>query len=105
MGTSAVLCNACGGIGHLTKDCQQKRPGAAFVKTKETNPEVIDKEYQSFLSDLGIKYGADARKAAEEKEKSYVPPMGDAARSLNQTASKPLMLTNGSDAPGAASAY
>ena len=54
------------------KDCQQKRPGAAFVKTKETNPEVIDKEYQSFLSDLGIKYGAEARKAAEEKGK-YCP--------------------------------
>ena len=41
-----------------------------------------------------------------QEDKPYVPPMGcDASRSLNPSSSKPLMLTNGSNAPGAASAH
>ena len=41
-----------------------------------------------------------------EEDKPYVPPMGcDTSRSLNPSTSKPLMLTNGSNAPGAASAH
>jgi len=102
--TSAVLCNACGGIGHLTKDCQQRRPGASFVKLKETKPEVLDHEYEAFLSDMGIKYKG--KKVPEEK-KPYVPPMqgsSDASKGMKPT-QRPLMLTNGSDAPGAASAH
>jgi len=101
--TSAVLCSACGGVGHLTKDCQQRRPGATFTSKKETNPEQLDSEYQAFLQDMGLKTGKDV---SEEGDKPYVPPMGcDTSRSLNPSTSKPLMLTNGSNAPGAASAH
>ena len=40
----------------------------------------------------------------EKQDKPYVvPPMGDLSRSFKPQA-KPLMLTNGSSAPGAASA-
>ena len=53
---------------------------------------------------MGIKYGG--KKAPEEK-KPYVPPMqgsSDASKGMRPT-QRPLMLTNGSDAPGAASAH
>ena len=91
-------------IFFIAKDCQQRRPGASFVKIKETKPEVLDHEYQAFLSDMGIKYGG--KKVPEEK-KPYVPPMqgsSDASKGMKPT-QRPLMLTNGSDAPGAASAH
>ena len=52
---------------------------------------------------MGLKTGKDV---SEEGDKPYVPPMGcDTSRSLNPSTSKPLMLTNGSNAPGAASAH
>ena len=53
---------------------------------------------------MGIKYGG--KKVPEEK-KPYVPPMqgsSDASKGMKPT-QRPLMLTNGSDAPGAASAH
>ena len=82
-------------------DCKQRRPGAVFAKTVSTvKPEVIDKEYEAFISDLGGKSN-DSKKV---KTDSYVPPMGDLSQSFEDS-SKPLMLTNGSGAPGAASAF
>ena len=39
----------------------------------------------------------------QKSEKPYVPPMGDLSKSFKPL-SQPLMLTNGSNAPGAASA-
>ena len=60
---------------------------------KEADPEQLDTEYQAFLADMGIK--------GEEKatEKPYVPPMGDLSKCF-QPRQVPLMLTNGSSAPG-----
>jgi len=105
--TSAVLCNACGGVGHLTKDCQQKRPGEVFQIKKEADPEVLDTEYQAFLADMGIKYEPKKEKGPA-KDKPYVPPMAlDPSRNLDMAAGKilPIMYTNGSSAPGAASSH
>jgi hypothetical protein len=81
------------------KDCQQQRPGVSFVQRKEADPEQLDSEYQAFLSDMGLQ-STDSIKP----EKSYVPPMGDLSKNF-QTPKAPLMLTNGSCAPGAASAH
>jgi hypothetical protein len=55
---------------------------------------------------MGIKYGG--KKVPEEKKPGpYVPPMqgsSDASKGMRPT-QRPLMLTNGSDAPGAASLH
>ena len=81
----------------IAKDCNQRRPGVVFQVKKVSNPEKIDKEYEAFLSDMGMKQDE------QKSEKPYVPPMGDLSKSFKPL-SKPLMLTNGSNAPGAASA-
>jgi hypothetical protein len=82
-----------------------------FAKiTSTVKPEVIDKEYEAFISDLGGK----TTTPSETKTKStpapttndkssssdYIPPMGGDLFEQR----KSLMLTNGSAAPGAASA-
>lgn len=28
--TNSITCTACGGVGHIAKDCAQKRPGTAY---------------------------------------------------------------------------
>ena len=84
-------------------DCRQRRPGASFNKTSEksADPKVIDAEYDAFLKDMGY----DGSKKAKREEK-YVPPMGDIGKALRGTTGPTLMLTtNGSAAPGAASAH
>lgn len=82
----------------IAKDCNQRRPGVVFQVKKVSNPEKIDKEYEAFLSDMGMK------QEDQKSEKPYVPPMGDLSKSFKPL-SQPLMLTNGSvAAPGAASA-
>ena len=71
-----------------------------FQVKKETNPELIDKEYDAFIADMGLK------KEGVQTEKPYVPPMGDLSKCFKPN-STPLMLTSGSvlrEAPGAASA-
>ena len=81
-------------------DCKGARPGASFNVKKKTSDKVMDKEYNSFLKDLGVKVDE------EEAEEKYVPPMGDlSARNVFEQSKAPLMLTNGSCAPGAASAH
>lgn len=102
--TSSVICSSCGGVGHLTKDCRQRRPGAAFNPVpKKVEKEVIDKEYSAFLKDLTGK-GALPDEEAEEKEKEYVPPMGDLSKLLDSSTKAPLRLTHSSATPGAESA-
>ncbi len=97
--TSSVICQACGGVGHVTADCKQQRPGAAFNFKSTKDKETIDKEYDAFLNDL---VGDGRDKAKRKKEDApYVPPMGI----LSQSSVAPLMLTNGSAKPGAASAH
>lgn len=82
-------------------DCKQDRPGAAFNKKGNTDPEVIDEEYESFLSDLDP-----SRKSKKKGDKdSYVPPMGDLSKALKASTAAPLMLTCGVATPGAASAH
>ena len=100
--TSAVICNACGGIGHLTKDCRQRRPGEIWSKSKTSNSKEIDEEYDAFLNDMGVKNSAN--------EFDCVPAIsggiggGDTGKFGFISGKAPLMLTNGSSAPGAASA-
>jgi hypothetical protein len=65
-------------------------------------PEVIDEEYLAFVADLtGNKAAASKTETAAES----APPAADAAKIFEQSSCNPLMLTNGSAAPGAASAY
>lgn len=39
----------------LAKDCRQRRPGEIWAKPKDNNSKVIDKEYDAFLNDMGVK--------------------------------------------------
>ena len=84
-------------------DCRQRRPGESFNKRgKSSKPEVIDKEYEAFLHDMGA---PKKTKKNEAEDAPYVPPdMGLKQPSFSKPA-PPLMLTNGSSAPGAASAH
>jgi splicing factor 1 len=50
--TNNIVCSACGGAGHISKDCRSKRPGMGgaggpMVQTK------IDEEYLSLMAELG----------------------------------------------------
>ena len=100
--TSAVICSACGGVGHLTKDCRQRRPGEIWSKSKNSNSKVIDKEYEAFLSDMGV-----TNKGNEFDSTPSISGVlgGKGTGNFGFSGVKaPLMLTNGSSAPGAASA-
>jgi len=100
--TSAVICSACGGVGHLTKDCRQRRPGEIWSKSKNSNSKIIDKEYEAFLSDMGV-----TNNANEFDSTSSINGIlgGKGTGNFGFSGVKaPLMLTNGSSAPGAASA-
>ena len=101
--TSAVICSACGGVGHLTKDCRQRRPGEIWSKSQNSNSKVIDKEYEAFLSDMGVNN--------KSEEFNSIPCISGGIGGGGETGKfgfsgvkAPLMLTNGSSAPGAASA-
>jgi len=103
--TASIICSACGGVGHLSKDCKARRPGEVF--NQSSGGAELDDEYSAFLDDLGVRKKA----AAIQDEKPYVPPMGDLSKlpssssALGKTVgAQRLMLTNGSAAPGAASA-
>eukprot|EP00088_Acartia_fossae_P021316 TRINITY_DN2278_c0_g1_i9.p1 TRINITY_DN2278_c0_g1~~TRINITY_DN2278_c0_g1_i9.p1 ORF type:complete len:518 (-),score=143.18 TRINITY_DN2278_c0_g1_i9:610-2163(-) len=100
--TASIICTRCGGVGHVTKDCKQRRPGEIW--NQSAGGAELDDEYAAFLDDLGI---AKKKKAKTDDDKPYVPPMGDLSKikSTGSTSSTPtprLMLTNGTSAPGAA---
>jgi len=106
--TASVICNACGGIGHVTADCKQRRPGAVFNFVPSKDRETIDKEYDAFLDDLvgdGLVKPKPKKPKTEEKkvDAPYVPPMS-LQGNFGKARQTPLMLTDGSSAPGAASA-
>ena len=88
----------------LAVDCNQRRPGVIFSKGKG-DPKVIDKEYEAFLNDMGESFS----KGKNNKYDS-IPSIsggigGNGGISLMTDVKAPLMLTNGSSAPGAASAH
>ena len=77
--------------------------------SKNSNPEVIDKEYEAFLDGLGgSKAGGAGKKLSSQNEYDKLPSIhgGIGGNRLKDDGFKPpLMLTNGSAAPGAASAH
>jgi len=95
--TASIICSACGGVGHITKDCKARRPGELF--NQSTGGAELDDEYSAFMDGLGI---AKKKQKVSEEAKPYVPPMGDLSKVFTKPGPK-LMLTNGSAAPGAAS--
>ena len=100
--TSAVICSACGGVGHLTKDCRQRRPGEIWSKSKNSNSKIIDKEYEAFLGDMGLTNNANEFDSSPSINGTLG---GKGTGNFGFSGVKaPLMLTNGSSAPGAASA-
>ncbi|XP_064550928.1 splicing factor 1 isoform X1 [Drosophila montana] len=52
--TNTIVCTSCGGTGHLTKDCRNKRPGsgAPGMACEDTQAK-IDEEYMSLMAELG----------------------------------------------------
>ena len=103
-------------LNFSAKDCRQKRPGEVFNKVKsKADPKIIDAEYEAFLNDMdgkagggrgrGSKSSADAASAREADKKlpSIQGGIGTGG-GLFSSIKPPLMLTNGSAAPGAASA-
>ena len=110
--TASIICTACGGVGHIVKDCKARRPGEVF--NQSSGGAELDGEYTgdddntyndddinmitispAFLEDLGVK----KKDMALKEDKPYVPPMGDLSKILGKpkpsTAAGRLMLTNG----------
>lgn len=50
--TNNIVCSACGGAGHISKDCKSKRPGLGGVEGSN-NQAKIDEEYMSLMAELG----------------------------------------------------
>jgi len=94
--TASIICSACGGVGHITKDCKARRPGELF--NQSCGGAELDDDYNAFMDDLGFS----KKKQKLSEDKPYVPPMGDLSKVFTKPGPK-LMLTNGSAAPGAAS--
>ncbi|XP_005102932.1 splicing factor 1 isoform X2 [Aplysia californica] len=54
--TNTILCQICGGTGHIAQDCKQKRPGDTFRMQQMQNPAEkakMDSEYMSLMAELG----------------------------------------------------
>jgi len=98
--TASMICSRCGGVGHVTKDCKQRRPGEIW--NQSAGGAELDDEYESFLADMGI---SKKKKMKSDDDQPYVPPMGDLSKagssSAGSKAAAPrLMLTCGTSAPG-----
>lgn len=50
--TNNIVCSACGGAGHISKDCKSKRPGLGGIEGSN-NQAKIDEEYLSLMAELG----------------------------------------------------
>lgn len=50
--TNNIVCTACGGVGHIAKDCRTKRPGMGGVAAADSQAK-IDEEYMSLMAELG----------------------------------------------------
>uniref|UniRef100_A0A182JAJ5 Branchpoint-bridging protein n=2 Tax=Anopheles atroparvus TaxID=41427 RepID=A0A182JAJ5_ANOAO len=52
--TNNIVCSACGGTGHIARDCRSKRPGHGGPPGSGSNVATkIDEEYMSLMAELG----------------------------------------------------
>lgn len=50
--TNNIVCSACGGVGHIARDCRQKRGNERGASTNQEKAK-IDEEYMSLMAELG----------------------------------------------------
>ncbi|KAJ1521981.1 hypothetical protein ONE63_002306 [Megalurothrips usitatus] len=64
--TNNIVCSACGGVGHIARDCRQKRAGSEGGRSTNQDKAKIDEEYMSLMAELG-----EGPPPSREKESSY----------------------------------
>jgi len=67
--TNTIICDLCGGAGHITSDCKMKRDGISEADRPKTwhEREKMDSEYMSLMAELGQGEKPDADKIANAK--------------------------------------
>ncbi|XP_063703652.1 splicing factor 1 [Culicoides brevitarsis] len=76
--TNNIVCTACGGIGHISKDCRTKRPGMGGVPAADSQTK-IDEEYMSLMAELGE--GPEPPGPAAAETKPAMPVISNVPRS------------------------
>ncbi|CAH1795116.1 unnamed protein product [Owenia fusiformis] len=79
--TNTIICQVCGGAGHLAQDCKQRRPGdslrQALAQNQNTQPvdkAKMDSEYMSLMAELGEGPPPTAPATAAAPRPNMIPP-------------------------------
>lgn len=92
--TNTILCTICGGAGHISQDCKQRRPGDTFRAAMNQMPAdraKMDSEYMSLMAELGE--GVPPSKQSSSGAATSTPNIPFNARGpLHLPPAKPLAL-------------
>ncbi|MCP9257141.1 hypothetical protein DINM_000359 [Dirofilaria immitis] len=71
--TANIICTACGGAGHIAKDCKNPRPGSGVFNVGDGG---MDDEYTALMAELGEKPTSKPYGTPGNQPKNYSLPTG-----------------------------
>ncbi|XP_063243335.1 splicing factor 1-like [Bacillus rossius redtenbacheri] len=69
--TNNIICASCGGVGHIARDCRQKKLGASLGGAGAGEKTKIDEEYLSLMAELGE--GTPPARDANKDKQRFMP--------------------------------